>query len=333
MQPKESFMNLSRCFLLSSVTGVLLVAGLAFEKVAHAESEGVCQKYAQAAVDAFRQNEKLRCGFTNTRWQANFQAHFNWCRTAAPAAIRKEEELRGNQLRVCQRDPKAVACNAYATNAVADQQSNLSKPCGFTGGRWQATQDDHLGWCLSAPAEAANNETAIRSAMLGVCAKNQNSLRCDSYARQAVAQVTEANARGCGFSGQRWTPSYEGHLTWCIAQQDAGGPASETRQREGPLSQCRTLRPLPGQASTPPADTCAVSVTVKNQTCLNADGTPSSMVPGSSSAPGCGSNANVAFSRAKLNFASSVGCLSEGSSPAAGCCTYTQQTTQGCLCR
>ena len=319
-------------FLLSSLTGVV-GANLAFESVAHAESERLCRQYAKVAVDAFRQNEALGCRFSNARWQSNADAHFNWCRTAPAQWLKNEEEFRANQLRVCRSDSKAVSCNGYAMRASGDQQSNLSGRCGFTGPRWQDNEDEHLRWCLQAPVEAVNSESIIRFAMLGVCGGEPNFVRCDKYARQAVAQGAEATARGCGVSGPQWTASsYEGHLTWCTGQPQ-NVAESEAREREGPLSLCRTINPLPGGTVPPAQETCSWSVTVKNQTCLNLDSTPSSIIAGSLSAPGCGSNRDVALQRAKLNFASSVGCLSEGNSATPGCCTYSQQTTQGCLCR
>src|SRR6266511_2671794 len=119
-------MKLAKFFvLLSSLIGIV-GANLVFESVAHAESEGVCRQYAQAAVDAFRQNESLGCRFSNARWQSNHDAHFNWCRTAPALWLKNEEAFRANQLRVCRRDPAAVSCNEYAIRASGEQQSNLS---------------------------------------------------------------------------------------------------------------------------------------------------------------------------------------------------------------
>jgi len=154
-----------------------------------------------------------------------------------------------NQLRVCRRDPTAVQCKVYAINSTSQQRSNISGSCGFLGQRWLDSFDAHLDWCLSRSGKdgnfnAANNEFNIRQAMLGVCGKQQPYLRCDEYARRAVADASEANARGCrmGAPPGRWSTSYEDHLTWCIGQPAA---ESESRERGGPLSQCRTTNPLP----------------------------------------------------------------------------------------
>jgi hypothetical protein len=313
------------------VVYVVQAIGL-LDSSARAEGEAPCRAYAQKAVDAFHENESLgRCFNLGGRWQPNFDAHFNWCRGAPAMAVQTETAVRENQLRVCRKEPKAVDCNRYAIGADASQGSNLSGRCGFTGARWMNNYDAHLSWCLSAPIQAASLENNIRFAMLGVCGHQQEPfVRCDGYARHAVALVTEATSRRCGFGGNRWTPVYEEHLSWCI-----GVPAniadSETREREGPLSQCRTTHPL--GPPPPPPEACAVSVVVTNRNCLNLDGTPSSIVPGSLSQPGCGGDQNTASQRAMSAFSSGIACVSNGDSPSPGCCTVSAQVTQGCLCR
>lgn len=224
---------------------VALTAHLALPGPAQAESAEVCRQYAQAAVDAFRENQTRGCRFADQRWQGDFDNHLNWCLGAPTQWVKNEREFRTNLLRVCRREPQAVVCKVYAANAVGDERSNVSNRCGFAGGRWQLNHDEHLRWCLQTPPDAVNRETGVRDALLNVCGRQQNHVRCDQYARRAAAQVAEGSARGCNFSGPRWTPSYEDHLTWCVGQP-AEAAESERRNREGPLSQCRTNNPLPG---------------------------------------------------------------------------------------
>jgi hypothetical protein len=324
--------NSSAQFCLS-VCGKMLACLILFSELmgvsARAEGEAFCRDYAQRAVDAFRQNESLRCGFANARWQPNFDNHFGWCRGVPAIWTQQEDKSRENQLRVCRREPKAFQCNEYAINANGAHRSNLSGGCGFSGARWQDNYDAHLAWCISAPAELVNHESNVRFAMLGICGRQQPFVRCDEYARRAAAQVAEANRRQCGFGGPRWTPSYDNHLSWCIGVPEDFA-ASEAREREGPLSQCRTTNP---EGPPPPApEACAVSVIVKNEACLSLDGTPSSMSPGSASQPGCGADQGVASQRAKLAFSANVACITEGDSPSPGCCTVNEQLVPGCLC-
>ena len=83
----------------------------------------------------------------------------------------------------------------------------------------------------------------------------------------------------------------------------------------------------------PATESCSVSVTIRNTSCLNVDGTPSTIIePGAISASGCGSTIENARARAKQSF-QQFSCLTEGDQPSPGCCTYSEQALQGCLCR
>jgi hypothetical protein len=315
--------------------GIAMASAL-LDSPAGAEGEAFCREYAQNAVNAFQENVRLGTCFASGsfagRWLPNFDEHFNWCRSAPAVTVNREQVFRENQLRVCRREPKGVGCNEYASNADNQQASNLSGRCGFTdqAGRWLNNYDEHLAWCLATPPADVNHEFFVRFAMLGVCARQEPYLRCDGYARRAMAQVTEATSRRCGFGGGRWSPLYENHLTFCV-EAPADTADSETREREGPLSQCRTTNPL--GPPPPPPEACLVSVIVSNQICMNLDGTASSIPVGSMSQPGCGADPNRALQRAKSAFSSNIACLSDGNSPSAGCCTFRQQVTQGCLCQ
>ena len=82
----------------------------------------------------------------------------------------------------------------------------------------------------------------------------------------------------------------------------------------------------------PPSESCSVSVTIRNKSCLNADGTPSTILePGATSASGCGATVENARARTKLSF-QQFSCLTESDQPSPGCCTYSEQVVQGCLC-
>jgi hypothetical protein len=138
-----------------------------------------------------------------------------------------------------------AACREYATRASNYQKSNLAQGCGYTGPRWQDNFNNHMRWCLGALPIALDNENSIRTALMRLCQKDPVALRCDAYARQAVAQTQEA--AGCGMdSGPRWTASYEGHLTWCI-NNPPNAAESETREREGLLNRCKANNSLPGR--------------------------------------------------------------------------------------
>jgi hypothetical protein len=103
-------------------------------------SHEFCQAYANQAVSQNAQNVKLRCGFTGGRWQSDFQRHYNWCRKAPAGNVNGESRARSAGLDKCQARVDAANknqfCTNYANTAIAQQNMNLQRRCGFTGGRW-----------------------------------------------------------------------------------------------------------------------------------------------------------------------------------------------------
>ena len=65
----------------------------------------------------------------------------------------------------------AAFCQAYATQAVAQFNQNLSIPGCFKGadGRWHNRFDVHYGWCVGAPEAAVRAEGTYRAARLRDC--------------------------------------------------------------------------------------------------------------------------------------------------------------------
>lgn len=288
---------------------------------AAAETHEVCVAYANDAVAAFEENQRRNCGWLDPRWHGNRDAHYNWCRSAPSEWVRNERTFRANNLRVCRREPGTDACREYAILSQSDSTTNSNNHCGFTGARWGGSYDHHLAWCLGVPIEAANREIAIRHAMIGVCTGNAEARRCDAYARKAEAQVREAGERNCLFTGARWTPLYEDHLTWCLGQP-AAVAEQESREREGPLSQCRTQRPTGGAP-----EACTWTANVRTESCTNGDGSPSDA--SGTSNTGCGATQESATTRAKAGL--SV-LLTDEDTPPPGTCTYEVDVRAGCGC-
>lgn len=299
----------------------LLIAVSAVQPAA-AETHEVCVAYARDAVAAFEENRARNCGWLNPRWHGNRDDHYNWCRSAPSEWVRNETTFRANELRVCRHEPGADGCREYAIGAALDGKTNINNHCGFTGPRWGDSYDHHLAWCLGVPGAVATREFEIRHAMIGVCTGNAEARRCDAYARRAEAQVREASDRGCAFSGARWTPLYEDHLTWCLTQPAAVAD-QESREREGPLSQCRTQLPS-GSTKT---EACNWTANVRTETCTNGDGSAS---PASgTSNTGCGATQDAATTRAKAGLGV---LLTDEDTPPPGTCTYTVDVREGCGC-
>jgi hypothetical protein len=82
----------------------------------------------------------------------------------------------------------------------------------------------------------------------------------------------------------------------------------------------------------PQGESCDISVTIQNKSCINVDGTPSTILnPGTTSGLGCGSTEENALTRAKQSY-QQFGCITDGEQASPGCCTYSKQAVQGCLC-
>ncbi|HEX8949194.1 MAG TPA: hypothetical protein VF790_09555, partial [Dissulfurispiraceae bacterium] len=60
---------------------------------------------------------------------------------------------------------------------------------------------------------------------------------CDSYAKTAVAQFQESQARNCGYSDRRWQGNYDNHYNWCTTASKTSAD-SETKARAKGLQEC-----------------------------------------------------------------------------------------------
>ena len=142
-----------------------------------------CQTYANNAVEHQAANESLNCGFQGGAWSRNYQGHFDWCLGTQANLSSQEDAMRFNQLKGCisaQRTSKEASCNTYAAIAVAQNQSNVDRGCGFTGGRWSNDQAGHFNWCMGVIESNSEQEQAVRATALNsqctvtICSDNPN---------------------------------------------------------------------------------------------------------------------------------------------------------------
>ena len=153
--------------------------------------------------------------------------------------------------------------------------------------------------------------------------------KCKTYAETAIAQASEYFDRCCGDGNDRWQTNYQNHFGFCMGPHGDSMADKETEAREGRLSQCRTTNP--SGCPTGGGGACNVSAIVRNEECLNLDGTRSSILaPGSLSAPGCGVDRDAALEAAKASFARQAAIADD---PTPGACTYTEEVIAGCICR
>ena len=74
---------------------------------------------------------------------------------------------------------KYPVCQQYAQAAVAANQQNLAKHCGFNGPRWQGDFQGHFKWCLNVGAQPPIQETSARNQQLAACSRPQTCAHCN----------------------------------------------------------------------------------------------------------------------------------------------------------
>lgn len=66
-------------------------------------------------------------------------------------------------------DQDLVACSQYARLAVAENEENLARGCGYGGSDWSSDYDSHLRWCMNGNRAEAGKEHDRRMAQLAQC--------------------------------------------------------------------------------------------------------------------------------------------------------------------
>jgi hypothetical protein len=210
-----------------------------------------CSNYAQLAVDAYAQQEKLFCGNPGgPRWSSNYNGHLQWCFGHEPNAVHTETSARSMLVGTCE------LCDGYAKDAMRQRQEAIANKCDISGPRWSGHSGGHKSWCMQNGMRAIRQkpsdylgenawkiEKTARDAELNECKQ------CRAYAQQAVEQAKKA--RICyGLSGALWSTSETRHFDSCIAMDDASRDAETKQQadaRAKGLGECKvgvTKRPL-----------------------------------------------------------------------------------------
>lgn len=143
-----------------------------------APGRGRCGRYADNAVEQYRESVALGCGFSNHRWNDNRRAHRNWCRNVNQAQTRSETRRRNDMLSQCRFAMQRTRnCALYADRAMTHVKQNRDLGCGFRGPRWNRSREAHHVWCESAPRGVPGSETRVREAMIDECRFARRNLR------------------------------------------------------------------------------------------------------------------------------------------------------------
>lgn len=113
-------------------------------------------------------------------------------------------------------------CNNYTNKALQQQQSNLSRGCGFSGDAWSSERSWHFDWCMRVQREPAHTGNIYRINKLNnECKAAPSSVKngqnyCAQYAHNAILANKLNKAQGCGFGGPVWKSDYNHHYSWCL---------------------------------------------------------------------------------------------------------------------
>jgi hypothetical protein len=202
-----------------------------------------CNDYANWSVVQSQANANLACNFSGPRWSADFQFHYEWCLQRGNFSLTSDElRLRLDNLSQCRIDK----CTAYGQLAVS-QNAKLSS-WGFiaSGPVWDSDFGHHFNWCMQQGSAAALDEqTNARATVIDASVSNW----CDLYAQNSVDDFQENLAWECGVAKPTysdghwvWSPNYDDHYNWCIAEPNPTKPAMTEANNYSALASCNTAK-------------------------------------------------------------------------------------------
>lgn len=188
---------------------------------ANAASQAVCGPYADAAVKAALEVQQKDCGghsgdgdgrldLTNPQWSTKREDHLRWCLNANQDAVDHEKAQRAEKLATCTR------CNDYSADALKAAKQVRDNACTYdlNHPQWSQNRGDHMRWCMAARPESVDGEKSSRAHRVMVCQD------CADYVKLALAHAKENRDLKCGLKGARWDSTAEGHMNWCIGEEN-----------------------------------------------------------------------------------------------------------------
>lgn len=150
-------------------TLLVVIPFLAIALPAAADPDLNCAAYANAAVAQANHLKSLGCNYQGGRWSADYDGHFNWCRTEGVSImdVSTEDQRRKAGLKTCQ--ARTARCDTYAREAVQGAAQNVTSNCKYTGSRWSADYAGHKTWCMAASETSVKKEEDVRGKGLSEC--------------------------------------------------------------------------------------------------------------------------------------------------------------------
>ncbi len=205
----------------------------------------ICADFASNAVDQYDENLFRKCGYRGELWNDRYKKHFRSCLGLGPRQRAAQISKRRRQLRRCERNRKRInaECQRFAETAEqigkAAGEHNCQLPnTSWLGGGYEGAYD----WCRKNKDDANGGTLRAARTALSSCLRRGGGPfleRCDSYAKNAVAQYDKARRAECGLGGKRWHQSYRIHYQWCL-KVDPWDIRNEGEVRAHALKRCLT---------------------------------------------------------------------------------------------
>lgn len=142
---------------------LLILLLLTIPLMAQAKDKPWEAEYAEKALMQQLENEELKCGYRDDRWNRSKREHRKWALDTTRAIADGEIAVREAGLQACRK------ARDYAKEALESQMLNEEYRCKFYGGRWHNDFNSHFNWALWKSEYELAMERQERFRSLQVC--------------------------------------------------------------------------------------------------------------------------------------------------------------------
>lgn len=130
-------------------------------------------------------------------------------------------------------------CADYASEALDQQDENLSRQCGYRGENWNDRYKKHFRGCLALTPRQRVKRSANRKKALKRCEQNKRRVNreCQRFAEMADKLDRSAGQNNCRLPKAQWSGGYDVAYAWCKNNKDIAGEEALSNARAS-LSSC-----------------------------------------------------------------------------------------------
>ena len=133
-----------------------------------------CTQFANDMMELARYNTEVPCGFTDSRYDPNYQGHFNWCMSVDQATAQQNRDYAGNQIQACVSE--AICTGTTDSEPLASLVSKHIDACGVPEGQiYSPVREDVIKNCVEKPGGGSQAwiqaEAARLKAEIAACSK------------------------------------------------------------------------------------------------------------------------------------------------------------------